>query len=165
MMAGKDFALLIIERNGDNPGLTADDGLSTGGDSANPLAEEVEIEDGSSPAAAVWQTPGAGKDALGLPDLKLQSLPDFLKSAELPKLTKDERSAIVSQALLQLDHVEFLHFVAFLSGRLSRGGPIGAARRRKWRCPRSQCPLPASNSSPWPRTAPRPRRRRCTDGR
>jgi hypothetical protein len=115
-MAGKDFALLIIERNGDNLDPTADDGLSTGGDSANPLAQEVEIEDGSSLAAAVWQTLKAEKDALGLPDLKVQSLPDFLKSAELPKLTKDERSAIVSQALLQLDHVEFVHFVPFLPG-------------------------------------------------
>ena len=42
--------------------------------------------------------------------------------------------------------------------------PIGVARRRKWRCRRSRCPLPASNSSRWLRTAPRPRRRRCTDG-
>jgi hypothetical protein len=44
---------------GDIPDPTADDG--TGGDSANPLAADVEIEDGSGIAAAVWKTLEAGK--------------------------------------------------------------------------------------------------------
>lgn len=88
---------------GDIPGPTPGDGLGTGGDSATPV-EDVEIEDGSSIAAAAWKTLEAEKDALGLPDLKVQSLPDFLKSAQLPKLTKDEKSAIVNQGLLQFQH-------------------------------------------------------------
>jgi hypothetical protein len=89
----------------DNPDPTTDGGVAAGGDPANPLLADPEIEDGSSIAAAVWNTLEAEKDALGLPALKIQPLADFLKSAELPKLTKDEESAILNQALLQFQHL------------------------------------------------------------
>jgi hypothetical protein len=73
-----------------------------GGD---PVVDGIAIEDGSVLTGNVWKTLEAESASLGLPDLKVQPLAEFLQAAELQKMTLEEKRIILDQAALLFDHL------------------------------------------------------------
>jgi hypothetical protein len=75
------------------------------GPGVDPVVDGVPIEDGSALTASVWKTLEAEGSSLGLPELKVQPLTEFLQAAELQKMTTAEKHGILDQAVLLFDHL------------------------------------------------------------
>jgi hypothetical protein len=71
----------------------------------DPVVDGVAIEDGSVLTGNVWKTLETEGASLGLPNLKVQPLADFLQAAELQKMTPEEKRVILEQAVLLFDHL------------------------------------------------------------
>jgi len=71
----------------------------------DPVVDGIAIEDGSALTGNVWKTLEAESASLGLPNLKVQPLAEFLQAAELQKLTPAEKRVILDQAVLLFDHL------------------------------------------------------------
>jgi hypothetical protein len=71
----------------------------------DPVVDGVAIEDGSVLTGNVWKTLEAEGASLGLPNLRVQPLAEFLQAAELQKMTPEEKRLILDQAVLLFDHL------------------------------------------------------------
>jgi hypothetical protein len=71
----------------------------------DPVVDGIAIEDGSVLTGNVWKTLEAEGASLGLPNLKVQPLVEFLQAAELQKMTPEEKRIILDQAVLLFDHL------------------------------------------------------------
>jgi hypothetical protein len=71
----------------------------------DPVVDDIAIEDGSTLTANVWKTLEAEGASLGLPNLKVQPLAEFLQAAEQQKIASEEKRIILDQAVLLFDHL------------------------------------------------------------